>query len=60
MFIQSERPSRNTRFLVTNTYSTPEILYYDSKNSLNGLVEYTKTLCVSENDQMAYKLIVET
>ena len=27
---------------------------------MNGYKEYTKTLCVSENDQMAYKLVVET
>ena len=51
---------KNVHFLVTNIYAAPVISYYDSENTLAGLKEYTHTLCIAENDQMAYKLIVES
>ena len=35
-----------------------DFVYYNGGDDLNGESEFTKTVCISENDQMTYRLIV--
>ena len=41
-------------------YSTSDISYYNSGEKLNGFTEYSETICVLENEQMTYRLIITT
>lgn len=56
----SDSPMRATSFSIADMYSTSDILYYDSENKLDNLTEFSETICIVENEQMAYRLVIHT
>lgn len=56
----SDSPMRATSFSIADMYSTSDVLYYNSENKLENLSEFSETICIVENEQMAYRLVIHT
>ena len=58
LYALSDTPIHSTSFSIVDMYSASDISYYKSEGDLDDKTEFSKTICILENDQMAYRLIV--